>query len=111
MFARTTGAVLLGNLPLTGGGGRLLRIAPLLAAFLIPAQGQPRIDAVVNVANYLPQIAPESIVAIFGANLANDTVQATSVPLPSRLSQTAVKVCLTATNGCVDAGLIWVWLL
>jgi len=45
---------------------------------------------VVNAASYRPGVAPGSIIAIFGANLAPHTVQASEVPLPTSLGGVSV---------------------
>ncbi len=48
--------------------------------------------AVVSAASYNGELASESIAAAFGANLAEGTVSATSLPLPTTLGGVTVKV-------------------
>lgn len=85
-----------------------LTIAPIQATFQIPgpgvgfpgglpgiAQTGPQVNqnGVVNVASYTNTIAPGSIIAVFGTNLASDEV-ARNTPLPSMLGGT----CITLDN-------------
>ncbi len=51
----------------------------------------------VSAANYLPSLAPESIVAAFGTSLATGTQSATTTPLPTTLQGT--RVTLTDVMG------------
>lgn len=46
----------------------------------------------VNAANYRHTLAPESLVSIFGNNLANTTVAVTDFPLPKLIENTSVRV-------------------
>jgi len=69
------------NLSLTG---LLLFAGPLVA--------QPAVTAVVNAASYDPAVPRGGLVSIFGAGLARSTVSAASLPLPTRLEDTVVRV-------------------
>jgi uncharacterized protein (TIGR03437 family) len=64
--------------------GLLLFAGPLLA--------QPTVNAVVNAASYDPVVARGGLVSIFGTGLARSTVSAASLPLPTRLEDTVVRV-------------------
>ncbi len=46
----------------------------------------------VNSANYKPTLAPETLVSIFGNNLANTTYAVTDFPLPKIIENTSVRV-------------------
>jgi uncharacterized protein (TIGR03437 family) len=74
------------NVQLTPGGG---------AIHSILESGQPegagRLISV-NAASFADKLAPESIVAGFGANLATTTQSAQSLPLPTELAGTSVRV-------------------
>jgi uncharacterized protein (TIGR03437 family) len=70
---------------------------PLLVAFATQIVGfcqKPLITpgGVVNAASYAPFASPGSVVAIFGENLAQTTLVASSVPLPNELGGTSVTV-------------------
>src|SRR5437867_1786351 len=62
----------------------------LSQAIWLPAQ--PRITAVLNAASYEPLVAPGSLVAVFGANLASVTSSTVSLPLPTSLEGISVRV-------------------
>jgi uncharacterized protein (TIGR03437 family) len=47
---------------------------------------------VVNAASFQAPVAPGSVISIFGTNLASSAVAASSVPLPSALGGTSVRV-------------------
>jgi uncharacterized protein (TIGR03437 family) len=64
--------------------GLLLFAGPLLA--------QPRVNAVVNAASYDAVVARGGLISIFGAGLARSPVSASSLPLPTRLEDTVVRV-------------------
>ena len=69
------------------------------------SEGQPaaiKIGAVTNAASYAPIIARGAIATLFGENMAADVQQAQSIPLPTKLGTTQVKV-----NG-VAVGLFFV---
>ncbi len=59
----------------------------------VNAQSLPQftVAGVVSAASYAQPISPQSIVSIFGVNLASTTASATSVPLPTTLGGTTVK--------------------
>lgn len=50
------------------------------------AQGQQNTVAVVSAASFAPSLAPESIAAAFGSNLATQTTIASTLPLPTQLA-------------------------
>jgi uncharacterized protein (TIGR03437 family) len=52
----------------------------------------PLAAATVSAANYQPAVAPESIVAGFGANLAASTQAANTLPLPTTLAGTTIRI-------------------
>ena len=58
---------------------------------LLPAQ-MPLVNAggVVNAASFVAPVAPGSLVSIFGSNLAPQTAQATTIPLPTSLAGVSV---------------------
>ena len=64
--------------------------------------GMVPVVATVSAANYVANVAPDSIVALFGSNLANSTYFAPSIPLPTTLGGTTVSV-----NG-IQASLLYV---
>jgi uncharacterized protein (TIGR03437 family) len=84
----------------------------LLAAGLVcqwaPAQvpERPRV-AVVSAASYEAPIAPDSIAALFGSNLASSTLSAATQPLPLRLGTTSVTL-KDARDVTHSAGLFFV---
>jgi len=63
-----------------------------LLLFAGPLLAQPRVNAVVNAASYDPVAPRGGLVSIFGAGLARSTVSAASLPLPTRLEDTVVRV-------------------
>ena len=66
-------------------------LAPATAAILLNSLNKP--VANVSAASYLgPNLAGESIVSAFGTNLATGTQVATSLPLPTTLAGTTVKI-------------------
>jgi uncharacterized protein (TIGR03437 family) len=74
---------------------RVLKLIAIRGADLATA---PQIapDAVLNAASFSNQIAPGSIVSIFGINFARRAVSATTVPLPRSLGDTSLLVNGTA---------------
>jgi uncharacterized protein (TIGR03437 family) len=48
--------------------------------------------AVVNAASFTPELAPGSLISIFGSNLAFERLQASSMPLPAEMSGTSVSL-------------------
>jgi len=86
---------------------RTIRLGPLALTLVALAHAQsPAINAggIVNTGNYASGgVAPGSIVSIFGANLADQVVVATSIPLPTSLGN----VTSVTFNG-VSAGLYFV---
>lgn len=76
------------------------------AVMSVPAAPPPL--AAVSAASYFTgDVAAESIVAVFGANLASNTAVATTVPLPTTLNGSSVKITDSA-NVTRDAGLFFV---
>ncbi len=73
---------------------QILAVIPLTLAVVSPAWSQPVISpgGVVNAADYSASIAPGSMVAIFGSNLAGGLFVAPQVPLPSELAGVRVDV-------------------
>lgn len=72
-----------------------LRLGLLSLAVCLPAAAQaPAIapNGILNAADYTRDIAPGSMVAIFGSNLAPRTTAAAAVPLPKSLEGVAVEV-------------------
>lgn len=71
-----------------------MRVLSCVIGFLLstPAAAQPTISAVLNGASYDAGAAPGSIISIFGAGLASQTVQAANVPLPTTLGGTSVTI-------------------
>ena len=64
----------------------------LLLAFAGVANAQPKIESVVNGASFEPLVSPGSVVSIFGTELAQSTVAASLVPLPTSLNGVTVLV-------------------
>jgi uncharacterized protein (TIGR03437 family) len=70
-------------------------------------------NGVVNAASFDAPVAPGSLVAIFGANLAQQPVQATVIPLPGSLAGTSVRFngmlapLLFVSSGQINAQLPW----
>jgi uncharacterized protein (TIGR03437 family) len=57
----------------------------------VPAVATPAITGIVNAASFIPgPVAPGSLIAIFGTNLAGTTLSATSFPLPVSLGNTSI---------------------
>jgi uncharacterized protein (TIGR03437 family) len=52
----------------------------------------PQINSIVNAASFLPEVANNTIVSVFGENLAPGTAAAQSLPLPLTLNGTRVEV-------------------
>ncbi|MCI0462179.1 MAG: hypothetical protein L0Z62_34945, partial [Gemmataceae bacterium] len=73
------------------GNHRVLKASPVQGAELRTA---PQIapDSVLNAASYSRQIAPGSIVSIFGVNLARETANGTTLPLPRTLADTTLLI-------------------
>jgi len=67
--------------------------------------GQMIISAVVNSANGQAYTAPGAIVSIYGSNLATSAIGASSLPWPTVLGNTSVRVC--AQGACQDAPLLF----
>ena len=72
-----------GSLVLPGGILFLLALIGL-------ANAQPKIESVVNGASFEPLVSSGSLVSIFGTELAQSTVAASSVPLPTSLNGVTV---------------------
>lgn len=70
--------------------------------------GPPALIGILNAATFSQHIAPRSIVAIFGTNLASDTGLAVSLPIPTSLAGTQVAYCLPQNLNCVALGLLYV---
>jgi uncharacterized protein (TIGR03437 family) len=82
---------------------RFLILGTIFVFSVSPAAAQPNVAAVVNAASFEPFVAPGSIVAIYGTQLAQSTVSATPPPpLPTMLDGVTVTV-----NG-IDAPLYFV---
>ncbi len=78
-------AFYLKNLIVTGFGLRVV-------AEITPSIGDGKVTAT-SAANYAGiSLAPESIVALFGVNLSNDTQAATTLPLPTTLAGASVVI-------------------
>ncbi len=75
---------------------QLVQVLPSIPLFLLSTLALPAADpvvaGVVNAGDYTAALAPGSIFAIFGSNLAAGTSQAKTVPLPSSLSGATVEV-------------------
>ena len=56
------------------------------------ANAQPKIESIANGASFEPLVSPGSVVSIFGTELAQSTVAASSVPLPTSLNGVTVLV-------------------
>lgn len=80
------------------------KILDYVGQFTIEVTAPPTISAggVVNAASFTPKVAPGSLVSIFGSDLATTTFAADSVPLPTELAGTSVKI------GGKDAPLVFV---
>ncbi len=63
----------------------------------VNAQNRPQIgqNGVVNTASYLPAVAPGSLAAIFGRNLASDAARTPGAPLPTTLGGACVTLNTT----------------
>ena len=72
------------NLILSSGGQRTIVTGGL--------EILPSATAVVSAASFAPSVAKESIVSMFGQNLATATVAANSTPLPTSLGGTTVRL-------------------
>ena len=74
-----------------------LTLTALLPVSVLSASaidGQPVVTpgGVVNAASFQAPVAPGSVISVFGQNLAGDTYQASSTPLPTMLGATSVTV-------------------
>jgi uncharacterized protein (TIGR03437 family) len=67
-------------------------ILSLASALVGGTSGQPVVSTVLNTASFSAAVSPGSWVSIFGANFANATMNAQSVPLPTSLGGVTVKV-------------------
>lgn len=74
-------------------------LLPVLSALPVMAQA-PVIftGGTVNGADYSRDLSPGAIVSIFGSNLASGTAQASSIPLPTNLLGTMVRVAAGGTT-------------
>ena len=79
----------------------------LITLFSAGSFGQPVITGVVNAASGIANIAPGSLITIFGKSLSAVTASATSTPWPTTLGGTSVQVCDSPTQ-CSAAGLLYV---
>jgi uncharacterized protein (TIGR03437 family) len=64
----------------------------LVGVATVSVVAQPRVDAVVNGASFETVISRGSLVSIFGARLSQSAMSATTLPLPTKLGNTVVKV-------------------
>jgi uncharacterized protein (TIGR03437 family) len=72
------------------------------AALAVTAVAQPSIDTVLNGASFNATLSPGCWATVFGKNLAGGTASAQTVPLPTSLGGTSIKV------GDIDAPLLYV---
>lgn len=80
------------------------KVLDYVGQFTVEVTAPPTISAggVVNAASFTPKVAPGALVSIFGNDMATGTVSASSVPLPTELAGTSVKI------GGKDAPLVFV---
>lgn len=80
------------------------KILDYVGQFTVEVTAPPTISAggVVNAASFMPRVAPGALVSIFGNDLATGTFSASSVPLPTEIAGTSVKI------GGKDAPLVFV---
>jgi uncharacterized protein (TIGR03437 family) len=64
----------------------------LASTLLASAQTAPKVNGVLNGASFSGSLCPGALAALFGSNLANDTLSAPSLPLPTNLLGTKVLV-------------------
>jgi uncharacterized protein (TIGR03437 family) len=77
---------------ITATNGQSLCAGSQSYTLTITPPNNTRTVALVSAASYQPGIAPESIVAAFGVQLAQQTQSATSLPLPTTLAGVSVRV-------------------
>jgi uncharacterized protein (TIGR03437 family) len=80
-----TGAVRVGKLEIGGQQIEIIQGAETLAT--------------VSAASFAPEVAPQSIVSVFGEGLATQTASATTYPLPSQLGGTSILVKVKTQSG------------
>jgi trimeric autotransporter adhesin len=77
------------SVTVTGDGGTSNALAFTITAQVVPATTSA---GIVNDASFLPAIAPGTLIAIFGSNLATTTAQFSTTPLPTSLGNTSVSI-------------------
>ena len=71
---------------------RVLLLSLVFLVFALPADAQPSVASVRSGASFEPLVSAGSLVSIFGTGLAESTLAASSVPLPTTLEGVTVSV-------------------
>ena len=71
---------------------RVLLLSLVFLVFALPADAQPSVASVRNGASFEPLVSAGSLVSIFGTGLAESTLAASAVPLPTTLGGVTVSV-------------------